>query len=72
MVGHDSRRPSTRGLSAAQLTEKPEVSPAPTLTQDWNDIVYATATLVDDNGTVIRIEGDLTKAQALEIASSLS
>jgi len=28
--------------------------------------------LIDDNGTVIRIEGDLTKAQALEIASSLS
>lgn len=28
--------------------------------------------LIDDSGTVIRIEGDLTKAQALEIASSLS
>jgi hypothetical protein len=28
--------------------------------------------LIDDNGTVIRIEGDLTKAQALEIAASLS
>jgi hypothetical protein len=28
--------------------------------------------LIDDNGTVIRIEGDLTKAEALEIASSLS
>ncbi len=28
--------------------------------------------LIDDNGTVIRIEGDLSKAQALEIASSLS
>lgn len=28
--------------------------------------------LIDDNGTVIRIEGDLTKAQALEIASSVS
>jgi len=33
----------------------------------------ATNTLViDDNGTIIRIEGDLTKAQALEIAASLS
>lgn len=33
----------------------------------------ATNTLLfDDNGTVIRIEGDLTKAQALEIARSLS
>ena len=28
--------------------------------------------LLDDGGTVIRIEGDLTKAQALEIAASLS
>lgn len=33
----------------------------------------ATNTLIiDDNGTVIRIEGDLTKTQALEIAASLS
>jgi hypothetical protein len=33
----------------------------------------ATNTLIfDDNGTIIRIEGDLTKAQALEIATSLS
>lgn len=33
----------------------------------------ATNTLIiDDNGTVIRIEGDLTKAQALEMAASLS
>jgi hypothetical protein len=33
----------------------------------------ATNTLIiDDNGTLIRIEGDLTKAQALEIAASLS
>lgn len=33
----------------------------------------ATNTLIfDDNGTIVRIEGDLTKAQALEIATSLS
>ena len=33
----------------------------------------ATNTLVfDDNGTVVRIEGDLTKAQALAIASSIA
>jgi hypothetical protein len=32
----------------------------------------ATNTLIiDDNGTVVRIEGDLTKAQAIEIATSL-
>lgn len=28
--------------------------------------------LIDDGGTIVRIEGDLTKAQALEIAASLS
>jgi hypothetical protein len=28
--------------------------------------------LIDDGGTVVRIEGDLTKAQALQIASSLA
>ena len=28
--------------------------------------------LVDDNGTIVRIEGDLTKAQALQIAASMS
>jgi hypothetical protein len=33
----------------------------------------ATNTLIiDDNGTVVRIEGDLTKTQALGIAASLS
>ena len=33
----------------------------------------ATNTLIfDDNGTVIRIEGDMTKSQALELAGSLS
>lgn len=33
----------------------------------------ATNTLIfDDSGTIIRIEGDLTKSQALEIAASLS
>jgi len=33
----------------------------------------ATNTLIfDNNGTIVRIEGDMTKSQALEIASSLS
>ena len=27
---------------------------APNLTPDWNDIAYATATLVDANGTVVK------------------
>jgi hypothetical protein len=32
----------------------------------------ATNTLIfDDNGTIVRIEGDMTKAQALQIAGSL-
>jgi len=28
--------------------------------------------LIDEGGTIIRIEGDLTKDQALQIAASLS
>jgi hypothetical protein len=33
----------------------------------------ATNTLIyDNNGTIVRIEGDLTKAQALQIAASMS
>jgi beta-galactosidase len=43
----------TTGLAAATLTQKPEVSPAPALSPDWNDISYVTATLVDANNTVI-------------------
>ncbi len=43
----------TTGLAAAKLTQKPQASPSPTLSPDWNDIAYATATLVDANGTVI-------------------
>jgi beta-galactosidase len=43
----------TNGLSAAQLTTKPESSSPPALTPDWNDIAYIAATLVDTNNTVI-------------------
>jgi len=43
----------TTGLGAAQLdTPAPETT-QPSLTPDWNDVVYATATLVDADGTVI-------------------
>jgi beta-galactosidase len=43
----------TTGLAAAKLTQNPEASQAPTLSLDWNDVAFATATLVDSSGTVI-------------------
>jgi beta-galactosidase len=43
----------TTGLRSAQLTTKPENSPPPSLTPDWNDVAYVTATLVDANNIVI-------------------
>jgi beta-galactosidase len=52
-AGKAARLLLTTGIAAARLTQKPEVSPAPTLSPDWNDISYITATLVDANGTVI-------------------
>jgi len=51
-AGKPARLLLTTGLAAAQLTAKPESSPAP-LTPDWNDVAYVTATLVDANNTVI-------------------
>ena len=41
------------GLTAAHLTNPPHPEPTPTLTPDWNDLAYITATLVDANNTVI-------------------
>ena len=39
----------------------------------YDTLRLATNTLIfDDSGTIVRIEGDMTKSQALEIASSLS
>ncbi len=43
----------TTGLTAAQLTNPPTSEPTPPPTPDWNDVTYATATLVDANNTVI-------------------
>jgi len=43
----------TTGLAAAHLTNTPTNETTPALTPDWNDVAYATATLVDANGTVI-------------------
>jgi beta-galactosidase len=43
----------TTGLTAAQLTNPPARETTPPLTPDWNDVAYATATLVDANNTVI-------------------
>jgi beta-galactosidase len=52
-AGKPARLLLTAGLAAAQLTMKPEQSRTPALTPDWNDVAYATATLVDANGTVV-------------------
>lgn len=39
----------------------------------WEKVRLATNTLIfDHNGTIVRIEGDMTRAQALAIASSMS
>jgi beta-galactosidase len=43
----------TTGLNAAQLTDPPANDTKPPLTPDWNDVVYATATLVDANNIVL-------------------
>jgi beta-galactosidase len=43
----------TTGLAAANLTNQPHTETAPALSSDWNDVTYATATLVDANNTVI-------------------
>jgi beta-galactosidase len=52
-AGKPARLLLTTGLAAAHLTTKPNASPTPALTPDWNDVAYATATLVDANGTVL-------------------
>jgi beta-galactosidase len=52
-AGKPARLLLTTGLAAAHLKTKPEASPTPALTPDWDDVTYATATLVDANGTVI-------------------
>ena len=41
------------GLAAAHLTNTPTHEAAPTLTPNWNDVAYLTATLEDANGTVV-------------------
>jgi beta-galactosidase len=52
-AGKPARILLTTGLNAAHLTNPPQPETAPVFTPDWNDITYATATLVDANGTVI-------------------
>ena len=55
-AGKPARLLLTTGLAAAHLTPGnivPGTLPNPVLTPDWNDVTYATATLVDANGTVI-------------------
>jgi beta-galactosidase len=52
-AGKPARLLLSTGLTAANLTNQPHSETTPALTPDWNDIDYATATLVDQNGTVI-------------------
>jgi len=52
-AGKPARLILSTGLDAAHLTKVLHPEAAPSLTPDWNDVAYATATLVDDNGTVI-------------------
>ena len=52
-AGKPARLLLSTGLAAANLTNQPLTETTPALTPDWNDITYATATLVDQNGTVI-------------------
>jgi beta-galactosidase len=52
-AGKPARLLLTTGLTAAQLTNPAPPEATPALTPDWNDVTYATATLVDANNTVI-------------------
>jgi beta-galactosidase len=52
-AGKPTRLLLSTGLTAANLTNQPIPENTPALTPDWNDIAYATATLVDASGTVI-------------------
>ena len=52
-AGKPARLLLSTGLSAAHLTNTSHPETVPALTPDWNDIAYATATLVDANNTVI-------------------
>lgn len=52
-AGAPARLVLSAGLAAAHLTNKSAHETPPTLTPDWNDVAYLTATLVDVNGTVI-------------------
>jgi beta-galactosidase len=52
-AGKPARILLSTGLTAARLTNPPRTETTPTLTPDWNDIAYITATLVDANSTVI-------------------
>jgi beta-galactosidase len=52
-AGKPARLLLSTGLSAAHLTNTPHPEAARALTPEWNDVAYATATLVDANNTVI-------------------
>ena len=50
-----SRYPKASALGLSAVTEKglQPLGYSPTLTPDWNDVAYITATLIDANGTLI-------------------
>ena len=52
-AGKPAKLVLTTGLAAANLTNQPDTETASTLSPDWNNITYVTATLVDANNTVI-------------------
>jgi beta-galactosidase len=52
-AGKATRLLLSTGLDAAHLTKVLHPEAALALTPDWNDVAYVTATLVDDDGTVI-------------------
>jgi beta-galactosidase len=52
-AGKPARLILSTGLAAAQLTNHLPHEALPAVTPAWNDVIYATATLVDANGTVI-------------------
>ncbi len=52
-AGKPARLVISTGLAAAHLTNTLVREASPSLTPDWNDVAYLTATLVDANGTVI-------------------
>lgn len=77
MIGPDTTLEEVRvnGHKGYWIAGKPHIFVYTDANGNFRDETMRLATntlILDDGGTVVRIEGDLTKAQALEIAGSLS